>query len=130
MLFEVVGPLLVHLHQALEILFVLGRFVDDQFALLLAGRVGRILPFSFVAGLRGQIGIVLLQFQNGIFPHFLLDPLLQGQDRQLQNLHRLDHPRRQNLLLDHPHVLTERKSHNFFSKTPAVPKGRLPILPC
>ena len=40
MLLEVVGPLLVHLHQPLEVVLVASRLVDDQLAFLLAGRVG------------------------------------------------------------------------------------------
>ena len=124
MLLEVVGPLLVHLHQPFEVGLVAGRFVDDQLALLLGRRVGRILSLGLVGISGGQIGIVLLQFEDGILPHFLLDPLLQGQDGQLQNLHRLDHPRRQNLFLHHPQVLTERKSHKIFHlKCPPPGKG-------
>ena len=84
---------------------------------------------SASAVLRRQIGIVLLQIEHGIFLDLLLDPLLQGQDRQLQNLHRLDHPRRQNicLLLRHPHVLTERKSHvrlTFVILLKCLPSGK------
>ena len=106
---EVFGPLLVHLHQPLEVVLVLGRFVDDQFALLLGGRVGRSLTLDF-GRFRGQIRIVLAQVEHGILLDLLLDPLLQGQDGQLQNLHGLDHPRRQNhlLLLRDPHALIER----------------------
>jgi len=59
------------------------------------------------ASLRRQIGIVLLKIEDGILLHLLLDPLLERQDGQLQNLHGLDHPRRQHLFLLHPQVLTE-----------------------
>ena len=76
------------------------------------GASGESCAFRLFGILRGQIGIVLPQVEHGILLDFLLDPLLQGQDGQLQNLHRLDHPRRQNLLLYHPQVLTERKSHS------------------
>ena len=67
-----------------------------------------------VLGLRlfgRQVRLFLLQLQHRILLHLLLDPLLQRQDGQLQDLHRLDHPRRQHLLLHEPQVLTERKSH-------------------
>ena len=33
-------------------------------------------------------------FEDGVLAQLLLDPFLQRHDRQLQNLHRLDHPRR------------------------------------
>ena len=121
-----VGPLLVHLHQPLEVVLVAGRFVDDQLAFLVGGGIGRILPFAF-GSFRRQIGIVLLQIEHGIFLDLLLDPLLQGQDRQLQNLHRLDHPRRQNLFLHHPQVLTERKSHSYPVMIPPT-QGRCGVL--
>ena len=58
-----------------------------------------------------QIGIFVLLLEQRVFLHLLLDPLLQGHDRQLQDLHRLDHARRKHLLLHHPQFLAEGKSH-------------------
>ena len=44
-------------------------------------------------------GSCFLQFEDRVFLQFLLDAFLQGHDRQLQDLHRLDHARSQNHLL-------------------------------
>ena len=64
------------------------------------------------SGLLGRsLRLLLHDLQHRVLFHLLLDPLLQGQDRQLQNLHRLDHPRRQHLLLHQSEVLAEGESH-------------------
>ena len=103
-LLEMVGPLLVHLQQPLEVLLVAGRLVDDQLALFLGRGVGRRLGLD---RLRRQVGVLLAHLEDRVLLHLLLDPLLQGQDRQLEDLHRLDHPRSQHLLLNQPEFLTE-----------------------
>ena len=106
-LLEVVGPLLVHLHQALEVVLVAVRLVDDQLAFFLGGGVGGRLLLGRVGRLGGQVRVFVLQLQHRVLLDLLLDALFQGQDRQLQNLHRLDHPRRQHLLLHQSKVLSE-----------------------
>ena len=106
-LLEVVRPLLVHLHQPLEILLVRVGLVDHQFAFFLAGGVGR-LTLLQLGPLGGKLRLLLHQLEHRILFHLLLDPFLERQDRQLQNLHRLDHPRRQHLLLHESEVLAER----------------------
>ena len=58
-----------------------------------------------------QIGIVLPHFEDRILLQLLLDPLFESLDRELENLHRLNHARSQNLLLDLPHFLAEGKTH-------------------
>ena len=104
-----VGPLLVHVQEPLEVTLVGVRLVDHQLALFLGGGVGR-LAILRSASSAGGSGL-FLEFEHRVFFHLLLDPLLQRQDRQLQDLHRLDHPRRQHLLLHQPEILTERKTH-------------------
>ncbi len=56
--------------------------------------------FSRSVRLVGQSRIALVHLQHRILVHFLFDAFLQRHDRQLQNLHRLDHPRSQFLDLD------------------------------
>ena len=48
------------------------------------------------------LGARLLQFQHGIFLQFMLDALLQGHDRHLQDFHRLNHAGGQNHSLVEP----------------------------
>ena len=69
------------------------RLVDDQLAF---PRPSANRGFSlFRRRPSGRVGIDFLQLQDRILLHLLLDPLLQRHDRQLQDLHRLDHPRSQ-----------------------------------
>ena len=49
--------------------------------------------------------------QNRVLAQFLLDPLLQSHDRQLQDFHRLDHPRRHPQAHLGPHLLRGIKTH-------------------
>ena len=72
------------------------RLIDDQ-RLVFDRLLARILA---LVRLVGQRRIALLQFQGRILDQLLLDPLLQFLQRKLQNLHRLDHPRRQFLHLE------------------------------
>ncbi len=81
--------------------------VDDQLALFGSRRVG----ISRLDRFGRQIGILFDQLQRLVFLHFLFDPFLQGHDRQLQDFHRLDHARREHLLLNQPQFLSEGKSH-------------------
>ena len=50
-------------------------------------------------------------FQDRVFLQFLLNSFLQRHDRQLQNLHGLNHARRQNHSLVHPLAQSCIKSH-------------------
>ena len=102
-LLEVVRPFLVHLQEPLEVLFVAGGLVDHQLPLLVGRGVGRL----GLDLLGRQVGILLPHLQDRVLLHLLLDPLFQRQDRQLEDLHRLDHPRSQYLLLNLPEFLTE-----------------------
>jgi hypothetical protein len=109
-LLEMIRPLLIHLQQPLEVVLVALALVDDQLALVFAGGVrglDQLLLFPFDP----TVGFLLLQLQDRVLFHLLLDPLLQGHDRQLQNLHGLDHPRSQHLLLHHAEFLAEGQSH-------------------
>ena len=58
-----------------------------------AAGIGRRLLFR----LGGQVGVVLPQFENWVLLQFLLDAFLQRHQGQLENLHRLDHARREEL---------------------------------
>ena len=62
-----------------------------------------------VVGLDGRIG----QLQGHIRLQLLVDPLLQRQKGHVQDLHRLDHPRRQLHLLGRPHVLAGVEAHGW-----------------
>ena len=42
-------------------------------------------------------------FENGVILQFLLDPLFQGHQGKLENLHALDHARREKLPHLRPH---------------------------
>ena len=106
-LLEVVGPLLIHVQEPLEVGLVVFRFIDDEFPLFGRGSIGVGSLDLFI----GQVRILLDQFQRLVLLHLLLDALLQGHHRQLQDLHRLDHPRRQHLLLNQSQLLSEGKSH-------------------
>ncbi len=105
--FEVVGPLLVHIEQPLEIVLVVLGLIDDQLSLFGRGSVG----IDGFGGLFRQVEIFLLQVEHRVFLNLLLDAFLQRHDRQLQDLHRLDHARCKHLLLHQPHFLTKGQSH-------------------
>jgi hypothetical protein len=95
-LLEVFGDLAVEVEQTFEVVGVVMGFIDDErliFNRFFAGVVA-------LVGLVGQRGIALLQLQGGVLDKLLLDPLLQLLQGELQNLHRLDHPRRQLLHLE------------------------------
>ena len=106
-LLEVLRILLIHLHQPLEIALIRVRFVDHQLPLFV-GRCVRRLAIIDLDLLCGSLRLFLLHLQNRVLFHLLFDSLLQRQNRQLQDLHRLDHPRRQHLLLHHSEILTKR----------------------
>ena len=74
----------------------LGVFVDDQLAFGIRLGLFEIGGTGFVRRrfLRGR----LFEFQGEILVQFLLHPRLEIHDRQLQDLHRLDHARSK----DHP----------------------------
>src|SRR5205823_4161127 len=59
----------------------------------------------------GGVVVGLLDLQDGVLLELLLDALLQGHDRELQDLHRLDHARRQNHGLVHPLLHRRVESH-------------------
>ena len=87
------------LGQPLEVLGLVGVLLDHQRPLSL-GQLG--------SGLGGvvdhiRLGFPLAKFQNRVALQLLFNPLLQGHQRQLEDLHALDHPRREHLPLIHPH---------------------------
>ncbi len=58
------------------------------------------LGLRFVSEVRFiRVGRLGLKFKNRIFFQFLVDPFFQLKRRKLKNLHRLDHPLRQDLSL-------------------------------
>ena len=91
--------------------------IDDQRSLVhsLGQRLGR--PFRLANSrfrcriARGLVEPRLIYLEGLVVLDLLFDPLLKGHDRQLQDLHRLDHARRKHLLLRHPHFLAERHPH-------------------
>ena len=91
----VVGQIVAHVEQAFEILLVVVLFVDNQLALVVGGGIGIFAFLRFV----GQVAIALLDLQERILVHLRFDAFLERLQRQLQNLHRLDHPRCKHLLL-------------------------------
>ncbi len=90
--------LAVHDRHTFEVIDVILRTVHDQLPLGVRGRIG---VFSF-GRLVGKRWVLFLHFQQWVLVHLRFDAFLQGHDRQLQNLHRLDHPRRQLLNLELP----------------------------
>ena len=56
----------------------------------------------------GSSASTLDLLEHRIVFHLLLDAFLQRHQRQLQNFHRLDHPRCKHLLLSQLHLLAER----------------------
>ena len=61
--------------------------------------------------LKQQLGIALLHLQDRIFRQLFFDPFLELLQRQLQDLHRLNHPRRQFLHLELPGFEAEGETH-------------------
>jgi hypothetical protein len=111
----VVGPLEVGLIGML-VIDDQRRFVDG-----LGGR-GRLRRQVAAAGFAPGTTLLLaglLDFERLVVLNLLLDPLLQGQHRQLQNLHRLDHAGRKHLLLRQSHFLAERHPHRCLTPMPA-----------
>ena len=110
-LFVVVRQILGHVQQAFEVVGVVGAVFDDQLPLGVGHR-GR-MRFFLAFGRLGDLVLVRLDLVEArIVFHLLLDAFLQGHQRQLQNFHRLDHPRCKHLLLSQLHLLTERESHD------------------
>ena len=60
-----------------------------------------------------EVLVPLGDFEHWIFFHFLLDPFLKSLDWQLQDLHRLDHPRSQFLGLNLTGFESERETHGL-----------------
>ena len=121
---ERVGPLFVEIQQPLEIFLVVLGLVDDQFPFLRRRSIGILFVFDRLVR---QVGIVFLLVETGVLGDLLFDPLLKLHDRELQNLHRLDHSRRQNLLLDLLQLLAKRQSHtdtSFLPQQAAAPLHR------
>ena len=76
------------------------------------GFLANFLSRPMLVGFLGQGRIAFLQFEHGILDQLLLDFLLQQLQRQLKDLHRLDHPRRQNLLLELAGFKAEGETHD------------------
>ncbi len=100
---EVARPLFIHVQQPLEVVLVIPRFVDDQFFFGIRRRIRILVLVLFLR----QVRIPFVFFQDRVFLNLLLDPLLQSQNRQLQDLHGLDHAWRQHLFLDQSQFLSK-----------------------
>ena len=92
-----IGHFLGQIDQPLEIVGIVVGVVDDQLFFTDVGLVGVLVLHRFFVG---KIGILLPHFEQRVLGHLLLDALLELHDGQLQNLHRLDHSRRQFHRLD------------------------------
>jgi len=92
---EILGDL----RQPLEVIGLLGVFIDDQ--RLLAFGIIRPLRrlFGDVRVMSPRFGLVFAKLENRIRLEFLLNAFLQRHQRQLENLHALDHARREELAL-------------------------------
>ena len=104
-LLVVVRQILGHVEEPLEIVFVVAVVFDDQLALGV-GHAARRLRSS-----AGGFRLVLVDLdlvEHRVVFHLLLDAFLQCHQRQLQDFHRLDHPRCKHLLLSQLHLLAER----------------------
>ena len=89
-LVKIVRHLAIQIQQPLEVDFIVRLLPHDHLSFRLRGGIGVLAIGGFLGGWQ----LLLSQFQDRILVHFLLDSLLERHDRQLQNLHRLDHPRR------------------------------------
>ena len=88
-----IGHVIAHVLKTLEILGIRGILANDQLPLVLGLRGLRLLvPLRLLVR---QVLVPLCNFEHRILRHLLLDPLLKRLDRQLKDLHRLDHPRSQ-----------------------------------
>jgi hypothetical protein len=103
----VLRPVLRHLRQPLEVRRIVVVVAGIELALFDVS--GRCVVHRRLDVVRDEIpGLVCLfrdLLQDDVFGQLLLDPLLQVQERQLEDLHRLNHARRQLHLLAHPHLL-------------------------
>ncbi len=100
----ILGPVGRHLQQPLEVGLVTVLVVDDKLALLDALLSGGRLGGRRLGGLAFSLFVGTL-FKNHVVLQLLLDAVVEGHHRQLEDLHRLDHARSQLHLLAHLHVL-------------------------
>ncbi len=103
------APVLVQVDQAIEL-------VGLGVGLGLGGRRRRLLGIALRLAR-------LAELQHRILAQLLLDPLLQGHDRQLQDFHRLDHARRHSEAHLGPHLLGRVEPHDPLVRSQKV--GRL-----
>jgi len=94
--FKIFGHVAIEIQQSLKVIGIAVSFIDDE-RFLIDAFFSRVLT---LVRLIGQRRVALLQFKRGILDQLLLDPLLQLLKRQLQNFHRLNHPRRKLLHLE------------------------------
>ena len=107
---ERVGHVAVHVRQAFEIFCVGLAIFDDQLFFVFRSR--RVLVVTVFGFFVRQRLVPFLYLEHRVFIHLLFDAFLQSQNRQLQNLHRLDHPWRQFLGLYLACFEPEGKTHN------------------
>ena len=82
--------------------------VDDEWLLVHRPlRDGRKLGDRRTGLTAARVTLGLLHLERFVVLNLLFDPFLERLERQLQDLHRLDHARRKHLLLRHPHFLAE-----------------------
>ena len=93
------------LSEPLEVVLVVAVVFDDQLALGVGSRlIGRARSSG---GGSGSFVVDFDLIEHRVVFHLLLDAFLQRHQRQLQNFHRLDHPRCKHLLLSQLHLLAE-----------------------
>ena len=113
-LFVIVWQIVCHIQQPLEVLFVVVVLIDNEFLLAFGGsiRIDFFLDGDVFFG-RGFLVRLFNLVEHRIVFHLLFDALLQGHDRQLQDFHRLDHPRCKHLLLSQSAFVDRVKVASF-----------------
>ena len=124
---EVIFPVLAQRLEPVEVQLVVAFVLDDQFLFRVVGIRGNFffgrLRLGFFCG--RAFGRIFLELEDRILLELLLDPLLQRHDRQLENLHGLDHAGGQNHPLVHPLVHARIESHeSILLEAPARPLRR------
>ena len=108
-LFVVVRQILGHVEEPLEVVLVVAIVFDDQLALGVGhAAAASALAFDSAVVVSGSFVVDFDLIEHRVVFHLLLDAFLQRHERQLQNFHRLDHPRCKHLLLSQLHLLAER----------------------
>jgi hypothetical protein len=93
---------LADLGEPLKVFVAVAVVLDDQ-SLFIFGKLA-MLVFGNVLGMLGfTVVFGLAELEDGVVLELLFDAFLQRHQRQLEDLHRLDHARREQLALLHAH---------------------------